>query len=1185
MAGNRSVAQGFVDHWVRAEASERANAQSFLIGLARLLEVPEPSHSHADGYSFEFPVRIPTGPSTFTEGRIDLYRRGSFVLEAKQFAGPKQALEGLLALGEEVTGYTARKKAGPVRGSMAWDDAMWKARGQAERYALSLPASEPSAPFLLVVDVGHTIEIYADFTQAGRSYQPWPDPRRFRIRMDNLLDEEVRGWLRAIWLAPLTLDPARVSAAVTREIAGYLAVLAGSLEEAGHNPRNVAEFLTRVLFCMFAEDVGLLPKDSFRELLEGLRDTPEGFAPKLRTLFTEMQKGTEFSVILNRKLLRFNGGLFEDASVLPLDARQLGVLIKASQMEWKDVEPAIFGTLLERALDPAERHSLGAHYTPRAYVERLVLPTVIEPLRGEWEKVRTAALVHARADRLSAARSEIAGFHDRLCTLTVLDPACGSGNFLYVTLEHLKRLEGEVLDAASDLGENLLLDLSTHSVDPHQFLGLEINPRAAALAELVLWIGYLQWHFRTRGQSLPSEPVLKKFRNIECRDAVLAWDGEREPRRDSHGNVVTVWDRRSFKSDSVTGRKVPDESRRVPLYDYPNARPASWPKADYIVGNPPFLGTKRMRESLGDGYVEALRAAYSERVEDNADFVMYWWNKAADLLGQGKLTRFGLITTNSLRQEFNRRVVQQFLDRVSIVFAIPDHPWVDTKDGAAVRIAMTVCQPGNIRGELQRVQSESPSEDGSSTVTFAVEKGRIAADLSVGADLSMLRPLQAAEGICGLGVALHGSGFILEPEEAARIRAEGPAVIKPYMGGKDLLHSTRERYLIDFSFMTEEQARLANPRAFQHVIDHVRPERVVNRRAAISKLWWRYGWERPEIRRAMRGLRRYIGTTETSKHRVFQFIEGSILPDHMVIVIASDDAFHLGVLSSNVHKVFSLAAGGTLEDRPRYNKTRCFDPFPFPACNEDQRSRIRSLGEQIDSHRKRVQALHPGLALTGVYNVLECLRAGTPLTAKDQAIHDQGLVSVLRQLHEELDSTVADAYGWGDLNDAWSHARLGQLTDFRSGLRTAHDPSTPAFRTAWAGWEREYEKEVLLRLVALNMERSSEESRGLVRWLRPETQLHGVMASQSALSIAPREPGRGKSLEGRKTTQPKQSWPKALPDRVGGVEGALKQLGTPATVTQVAACFRRADVAAVREILDTLVALGRIHREGDRYRG
>jgi hypothetical protein len=274
---------------------------------------------------------------------------------------------------------------------------------------------------------------------------------------------------------------------------------------------------------MFAEDVGLLPKDSFSGLLDSVRDDPRAAVPLLQGLFAEMNQGG-YSLVLRKTLLHFNGGLFAEAGVLPLDSAQLALLRRAAACEWRHVEPAIFGTLLERALDPAERHKLGAHYTPRAYVERLILPAVIEPLREEWGHSRAAAVTLATRGDLAAAAREARAYHHRLCQLRVLDPACGSGNFLYVTLEHLKRLEGEVLELIESFGDNMRLDLAGETVDPHQFLGIELNPRAATVAELVLWIGYLQWHHRNRGSTEWPEPVLRAFKNIECRDAVLAYD-------------------------------------------------------------------------------------------------------------------------------------------------------------------------------------------------------------------------------------------------------------------------------------------------------------------------------------------------------------------------------------------------------------------------------------------------------------------------------------------------------------------------------------------------------------------------------------------------------------------------------------------------------------------------------------
>jgi hypothetical protein len=507
MPADLSTPQAFIDYWSKAEANERANSQSFLIGLARILGVRQPTHSHAEGYSFEYPIKVPGSETT---NWIDLYHRGHFVWESKQFVAPKEEQTDLELVATKAGVAPAKKKSGAIRGSGAWDDAMFRAKGQAERYVRSLPPEEPNPPFIIVCDVGHSLEIYADFSQNGKAYLPFPDPRSFRIQLKDLADEKIRERLHLIWTNPAALDPAKVSAEVTREIAGYLAELAKSLEHQKHDPEVVAQFLTRCLFCMFAEDVGLLPERSFTELLHSIPPDGSGFVNIVRTLFREMNEGThgDISVVLRKKLLRFNGGLFADDTVLPVSGLQLGLLKQAASKQWRNVEPAIFGTLLERALDPTARHALGAHFTPRAYVERLVLATVIQPLRKEWDSVRDSAVLLVNRGEIVQAREEINRFHDYLCAIRVLDPACGSGNFLYVALEHMKRLEGEVIDFAIQLGADQRLDLSTHTVDPHQFLGIELNPRAASIAELVLWIGYLQWHFRTRGQALPEEPVL-----------------------------------------------------------------------------------------------------------------------------------------------------------------------------------------------------------------------------------------------------------------------------------------------------------------------------------------------------------------------------------------------------------------------------------------------------------------------------------------------------------------------------------------------------------------------------------------------------------------------------------------------------------------------------------------------------
>jgi SAM-dependent methyltransferase len=582
-----------------------------------------------------------------------------------------------------------------VRGTGGWDDSMIAARGQAEGYVRALPDDNP--PFLLVIDIGHSFELYADFSRLGKVYAAFPDARSHRFPLDALRDAAIRERLQTLWLDPLALDPARRAAKVTREIAGRIAVLARRLEALGHDPESVAWFLIRCLFSFFAEDVGLMPKGAFTDLLVNLKDSPEQFVPLVGEVWRTMNSGGN-SIALRARIKKFNGGVFAEHEPLKLDTDEIGLLIDAGKSDWQDVEPAIFGTLLERALDARERHKLGAHFTPRAYVERLVVPTIIEPVRDDWEAARAASLAEANAGRLDKAKAAARKFLDGLTATRVLDPACGTGNFLYVSMVKLKEIEAEVRDWLAQLGEKQAdLERMERTVDPHQFLGIEINPRAVAIAEVVLWIGWLQWHLRNRkSPDSFSEPILQAYGNIECRDALLEYD-KKELVRDEHGKPVTRWDGVTMKKHPVTGEDVPDDKATVAVERYVNPRKAVWPEAEFVIGNPPFIGNKRMRTVLGPDYTDALRVTYEE-VPDTADYVMYWWDKAARLAKSGRVRRFGLITTNSITQTFNRAIVAGHVfdsaEPLAIVFAIPDHPWVDSSDGAAVRVAMTAAERG-----------------------------------------------------------------------------------------------------------------------------------------------------------------------------------------------------------------------------------------------------------------------------------------------------------------------------------------------------------------------------------------------------------------------------------------------------------------------------------------------------------
>jgi len=1066
----------FVSHWQPAGGAERANYQLFLTELCDLLNVPHPNPSVPDesknNYVFDRAITATNPDGTTTPNFIDLYRRAHFVLETKQGVQRQDTNSGTGVPPVSPADIPPRKplktkKGHGIRGSKIWDDAMIRAKSQAENYVRSIPDDNP--PFLLVVDVGYQIETYADFSGLGKTYTPFPDNLSHRFKLTDLLDPrggrgpELFERLQKIWTDPQSLNPAKRAAKVTREIAASLAELSKSLEKSGHHPEAVAHFLMRVLFTLFAEDVHLIPNNAFTNLLKDLQPTPQKFAPMAQAVWQNMDKGG-FSPVLREDLLKFNGGLFADTQALPLTGNQLELLYEAAKQDWSEVEPAIFGTLLERALDPTERHKLGAHYTPRAYVERLVLPTVIEPLREEWTAAKTTAIKQANEGELKKAIKTVGEFLKHLCSVTILDPACGSGNFLYVTLEHLKRLEGEVNDFLHQFpNAQLPLEYTGLTVDPHQLRGIEINPRAAAITDLVLWIGYLQWHFRTHGNTMPQEPVLKKFDNIENRDAVLQYE-KKELSRDPQGKPITRWDGTTTKSHPVTGELVPDEAARTPIFTYRSPSQSVWPPADYIVGNPPFLGASKIREALGEGYANALRSAFSE-VNDSADFVMYWWNIAAVSLRSGLSKRFGFITTKSISQPFNRRVTEPHLKGeppISVVFAIPNHPWVDSGDGADVRIALTTAESGRREGLLSNVVDETSGENGEILVSLRSRHGYINADLTIGADVTSASALSANALISSEGVKPHGMGFVVTREQATLLglgRTRGvEKYIRPYMNGRDLTSRSRDTFIIDLDGLSASDVRAQLPEIYQWVLERVKPERDHNNEKSRRENWWLFGRKNTELRSAIRKIRRYIATVKTAKHRVFTFLPNDVVPDSKLIVIALEDSFGLGVLSSRAHTTWSLASGSRLGvgDDPTYVKSISFEAFPFPDCTEKQKSRVGKIAEELDAHRKGRQAKYPDLTLTDMYNILEKLRAAdrgeisaAQFSPKDKQIHDRGLISILKQLHDDLDAAVFDAYGWP-----------ATLTD----------------------------DQLLEKLVALNHQRAAEERKGIIKYLRPEFQ-------------------------------------------------------------------------------------------------
>jgi len=1155
----------FIEKWKKTGASERANFQPFIMELVSLLGVDPIGGASAskkgDDYAFERPVknRI-TGKTNF----IDLYRRGCFVMEGKQGSDnpekTRNPLQQELKLGKYLP--ADNRKGTARRGTKEWLKEMVKARQQAERYARNLEADQGLPPFIIVVDVGYVIELYADFGGQGK-YEQYPNRNEYRIYMDDLLKEEVQELFCMIWTEPQSLDTSKYAAQVTREVAAELAELGKSYASKGFADETVAKFLMRCLFTMFAEDVELIPLLSFETLLKNARDKKaHKNVPKLlEELWSTMNEGG-FSVAISEDLVRFNGGLFREdkggtIAALPVNEVQLGLLINAAEKDWTNVEPSIFGTLLERALSPKDRHKLGAHYTPRPYVERLVVPTIMDPLRADFDAAKAAAMSRLDKGHAEEARKIIKDFHHTLCTIRILDPACGSGNFLYVAMDRMKRLEADVLSFLEDLGEDApKLLLQGETIDPHQFLGIEINPWAVWAAELVLWIGFLQWHFKTFGKAAPTEPVLKDFHNIEKRDALLEWEST-ELRRDDDGKIVTRWDGESFIKSNVTGENIPDPEARAEVYNYHEPKIAKWPQADFIIGNPPFLGKLKMREELGDGYVEALRAAYKD-IPDSADFVMYWWDKAAQASKafnpKAKKTtkkgtrRFGLITTKSISQTFNRRVVEKYVHfkskSLSIRYSIPNHPWVDSIDGAAVRIALNVCQLGSGSGMLNRVAWEEASENEvtGKIVKFDKVDGLIFPNLTVGVNVTNVVNLASNDKVATCGVIPHGTNMVVSASLAESLQNNESVqsnILKDYCNGQELKRGILVRKVIDAYPLSEKELLLKAPKIYQWLYDRVKPDRDINSDDYLRENWWLHRRTNTVLRDSLKGINRYIGTILTSKHRWFSFLSGSILPDQTIVAIAIDSSSILAVLSSNTHVKWALAAGGRLGvgNDPRYNKTVCFDPFPFPDFTDklDLQSHLNDLGERLDKHRKRCQAEHPKLTLTQMYNVLEKVRAGETIEGKDKIIYDQGLIGILKQIHDDIDTATAEAYGWP--ND---------LTD----------------------------EEILQRLVDLNRERALEEAKGHIQWLRPEYQNpdgHEAKAKSGELDL------EDASLPGA------ASWPKALPEQMAVVRQALLNAGQ-ANVEDIRSQFKGARTKTITERLDTLTALGQaVLLEDGRY--
>ena len=820
---------------------------------------------------------------------------------------------------------------------------------------------------LVVTDIKRW-EIHTNFDNADNR------PYVFK-HSDIAANAEVLGWLHDMFKAPQRLHPKNHTENVTKAAAKAFQVIADNMRQWNAQPTQIAYFLTKLVFCMFAEDVRLLPTITddnpdgiFTHIVKQSLNRPSIFTKYLQNLFAAMNDGGE---LMMRDIRYFNCTLFIYTHVEELLPEALEALIQAADLNWKAIEPSIFGTLFERSLDPNKRSQLGAHYTSREDIELIVRPVLMDPLLDQWKTAQLeAANVRERYDKAQTGRARNAavaqllelreGILKKIRGITVLDPACGSGNFLYVALQLLMELERDVIEDELWSG----LQRATPEVHPRQMYGIEIEPIAHALASIVVWIGYIQWRSNNAYADTIREPILEELEgHIVCKDAILAFDEEGNPTE-------------------------PD-----------------WPAVDVIVGNPPFLGDKLMRGELEGEYVDRLRTYYDDRVPGGADLVTYWFEVARHQIESGTVSRVGLLATNSIRIGTNRAVLSRIKASGNIFMAWSDREW--SLDGANVRVSMIGFDNGT---ENQKVLNGC-------TVPF------INSDLTASVDVADAYPLEENGNLSFLGVLKTGPFDISQNAAMKMLDADSgnSAVVKQRLNGRDLVGFPSATWIIDFFNMAESEAKKFEE-PYKHVKECVKPVRERNKVKSLREKWWIHARPRYAMRTATKPLARFIATPEVTKHRIFVWIDKDIVPDHTLHVIARDDDYFFGVLQSQIHVLWAIRMGSTLGPAPRYNSTRTFQTFPFPWSpgHEDlshpAHAAISAAAAQL--HQERNEWLNPpdksenelkDYTLTNLYNALQVWRGLDNMRVKPAAAD---FAPRLDELHRALDEAVCDAYGW-----------------------------------------------------------------------------------------------------------------------------------------------------------------------------
>lgn len=957
----------FITKWQNSKLKERAAAQEHFLDLCRLLGEKTPAEVDAEGRDYGFEVgATKTGGG---HGFADVFKRGHFAWEYK---GTRANLDAALL--------------------------------QLQRYAVALD----NPPLLIVADIGTTIRIHTNWTNSVSKV--------YEIPIAELGNAETRGWLKAAFADPDALRPSQTRQQLTEEVAGKFAELARSLRARYDEPEEVAHFINRLVFCMFAEDVKLLKEGMFSRMLERALEEPAEFEAFARDLFRAMSTGGRIGF---EKVAWFNGGLFDNDRVFPLTPTEIRIVHEAAKLYWGDIDPSILGTLFERGLDPDKRSQLGAHYTDRDKIMMIIEPVIIAPLAAEWVEAKAeitalmekAAALDATAKTqrgkagsntkgqattaLNSAQAALDRYMKRLADFRVLDPACGSGNFLYLALRALKDLEHRAQVEAEALG----LPRRFPSIGPEVVRGIEINPYAAELARVSVWIGEIQWMLKN-GFPAQQNPVLKPLETIECRDAVLNDDGTE----------------------------------------------AQWPEADAIIGNPPFLGGKLLRAGLGDAYVDRLFQAYRGLVPAEADFVVYWIAKTAKAMEVDRVRRAGLVATNSVRGGANRSVMERIADNIGFIAAWGDEAWM--VEGAAVRVSLVVF------GAIH--PAETPHLDGHPVK-------RINPDLSaLAVDLTRAVKLAENQSVAFMGVTKSGP-FDIAPDQARRLLAlprnpnerMNEDVVKRSLNGMEITRRSTDRWLLDFGRLDEDDAALYEE-PYQLAKQLVYPARQNSRTQKNRKIWWQYERPRPEMYAAIGSRSRYIGTSMVAKHRIFIWICSKIVPENLVIAIARDDDTTFGILHSRVHELWSLRMGSWLGvgNDPRYTPSTTFETFPFPkgltpkipaAAYADDPRAIAIAKAAARLNELRENWLNPADLVRREPEVVpgypDRILPVSPEAEKE--LKKRTLTNLynarptwLVNAHKTLDEAVAAAYGWpADLSDDDILARLFALNQERAAAQ------------------------------------------------------------------------------------------------------------------------------------------------------